>query len=582
MGAAKRPARPAIQRINRMLVARLRRAVNERLGRGELAAALRLSQFMARGIRDNINVQIWLARVALLANEPFVARVAVRIAASRTPQNSAQASMIAAFQLDMEELDGAYETLSSAATRFPTAWRVWYHLGSLHSRRSEFDEAVDCFRRSIGCAVTPWARSHARCGLADCLENCGDKSGAVSAYSQATDDAPHRTLAFYRLADIQEQLDANSEFAERLIELLRTGSVDVIRRRHLHYALGVLYNRCRRPAEAFAHFHLANDLRAALFLHPQFQQRRREVDARIELFTGDLIANFSRYGVSDESLVFLVGMPRSGTTLVEQILDSHSTVQGLGEREDIQWVIRSIQWELKSRKSYPWCVNDLTPEAVRRLSHTVVEARRKEGGPSMRTVTKMPEDFWDLGLISILFPRARIIHCRRHPIDTCLSCYMQNFAGLPYASRLDSLAEVYRQYLRIMDHWRKLLPRSSMLEVQYEEIVANPEAVARELSAFCGIPFEEGCLKFHENRRRVITASRWEVRRPIYKTSVQRWVGYREFLGPLLPLEREAEPVAELQAPGTPPGGAVPTSLAGEPTDGTAPDREATQPVAST
>jgi hypothetical protein len=174
------------------------------------------------------------------------------------------------------------------------------------------------------------------------------------------------------------------------------------------------------------------------------------------------------------------------------------------------------------------------------LSESVARRLREGAGPCVRIVTKRPEDFWNLGLIGILFPKARIIHCRRHPIDTCLSCYMQNFWLVPYATKLEELAEVYRLYRRITDHWWSVLSPERVCEVSYEDLVERPEDIVRRLCGFCGVPFEAKCLHFDQNPRRVYTASRWQVRRPLYGTSVGRWKAYREMLGPLLTLEKFA------------------------------------------
>jgi hypothetical protein len=192
---------------------------------------------------------------------------------------------------------------------------------------------------------------------------------------------------------------------------------------------------------------------------------------------------------------------------------------------------------IEHQKKYPWCAADLTPDIVRSVSRFQAENLRALGGTCERIVTKTPEDFWELGLIRILFPKARIVHCRRDPVDTCLSCFMQDFTWLTYATRLDLLAEVYRLYRHAMDHWRAVLPPSAVLEVSYEDVVDQTEVVARKLCNFIQVPFEESCLRFHENSRRVDTASRWQVRRSVYRSSVRRWERYREFLGPLLSLE---------------------------------------------
>jgi hypothetical protein len=166
-------------------------------------------------------------------------------------------------------------------------------------------------------------------------------------------------------------------------------------------------------------------------------------------------------------------------------------------------------------------------------------------GTSSRIVTKLPEDYRELGLIQILFPAVRIIHCTRDPMDTCLSCYMQFFKFVPYARDLESLAGVYRLYRELMDHWRKVLPDGTVFDVSYETLVDQPEETVRAICDFCGLPFEQRCMDFHKNGGLTDTASRWQVRKPIYRSSVRRSARYREFLGPLLELEDEKgdEPV---------------------------------------
>jgi Sulfotransferase family len=179
----------------------------------------------------------------------------------------------------------------------------------------------------------------------------------------------------------------------------------------------------------------------------------------------------------------------------------------------------------------------MKPEHVRELAREVRAQLCANAGPRTRVVTKSPGDCWHVGLIKILFPKARFVYCQRHPIDNCLSCYMQFFAAISYSTDLTALAEVYRLYRQVMDHWRQVLPPGTLFDCPYETTVADPKSVVQALHEHCGISFNESWAQFYEHPRRVDTASQWQVRRPIYQTSVERWKNYARFLGPLLDLE---------------------------------------------
>jgi tetratricopeptide (TPR) repeat protein len=442
-------------------------------------------------------------------------------------------------QTQWGDFHGARDTLTAAAQRFPSCWGIFRRLGQVLAQTFEPEKAQASFQRAIELAPTLPVRVHCMFRLADFLQSLGRKAEAISVLRNVLELMPHETTAYWGLVESDNQLDSASDVARTLIDLSGSSLLQTEQRPALHYALGHLYDRSRRSAEAFTHFLLANDLRARQVAQPPPSKLRREVDGRSQVFTKERISTLARYGSDDESLVFIVGMPRSGTTLVEHILSSHSAACGLGERPDVIGLTQTLRWRLRSRKNYPWCIDSLTPKIVRAVSQAIVDQRRRDGGGAMRIISKMPEDFWDLGLIGILFPRARIIHCRRHAIDTCLSCFMQYFENLAYTTNLTHLADVYGEYRRIMKHWRAVLPELAMLDVSYEEVVAQPLHLITELCDFCGLHFEEACVRFHETERWVNTASRCQVRRPLYEASVARWERYREFLGPLLALEPE-------------------------------------------
>ncbi len=469
----------------------------------------------------------------------------LRRAKLKEPRSAGAACHVAGLQLRVGDRAGARATIEAARERFPESWVVWKFDGLIHleergrERAQALESATLCFRRAAELANSLANRAELLLQVGTCLGHCGKPAKELAVYRQVMEMRPHHALAHLYWVQAQPELDAHDPIAGRIAGLIESAEVDRFDKRFLHYALGHLCDRSHEWAAAFRHFRQANDLRACVTQRTDLNAVGRGAEARVALYGRDRIEQFSRYGERTIAPIFVVGMPRSGTSLVEQILSSHSRVVGIGEGGELFRAAQRMPSFLSSRRAYPWCLEELSGEAVRALAEPITREFENLAGPGGRVVTKMPEDFWDLGLVAILFPKARIIHCTRHPIDTCLSCYMQNFVRLSYATSLDDLAAVYRLYLQIMAHWQTVLPPSMVLDVSYEELIRRPEETIRRLCDSCGLEFEDNCLRFHENTRRVDTASRWQVRRPLYAASIGRWEHYREFLGPLLPL---AEP----------------------------------------
>jgi hypothetical protein len=238
-------------------------------------------------------------------------------------------------------------------------------------------------------------------------------------------------------------------------------------------------------------------------------------------------------GVADETPILIVGMPRSGTTLVEQILSSHPDVAPGGELSF---------WHDRNGAGARVFGADARPEAVRRLADDYLAVLHAVSPTAARVTDKMPFNFGLLGMIRQVFPRATIVHCRRHPIDTCLSIFATDFeATIDFAGDRGSLVFFYRQYQRLMAHWREVLPPDRFIEVDYEALVADPAPLTRRLVANCGLQWNDACLAPHRNQRRITTASVWQARQPIYRTSVERWKRYEPWLGELRQL---LEPMA--------------------------------------
>jgi len=257
-------------------------------------------------------------------------------------------------------------------------------------------------------------------------------------------------------------------------------------------------------------------------------------DRIIATFTPTLIAAKSGVGHPSPWPIFIIGMPRSGTTLIEQILASHPRVHGAGELSIINDVIRAMRAPGSDNSAYPEFVPSLDASALMQIGARYVAAVARLAPADQHITDKMPSNYLFTGLIHLALPNAKIIHALRDPIDTCLSCFSKPFAGLHHTHDLAEIGRYYRRYQRLMEHWNCVLPVGRILQVRYEDVVANVEREARRIITHCGLDWDERCLAFERTQRPVRTISATQVRRPIYETAIGRWRMYEPFLGPLL------------------------------------------------
>ena len=307
----------------------------------------------------------------------------------------------------------------------------------------------------------------------------------------------------------------------------RNGDIGLSREQQiwLHFALGKCYDDTADYPAAFAHFSAGCSLkRAGIVYDPD--DFSAQVSRIIRLFDRDTLTRLRGTGCRSELPVFILGMPRSGTTLTEHILASHTDVYGAGELSDLMDIAGQLGQRLSDSR--------LDPENLAAWGERYVAGLKALAPDALRITDKMPGNFLALGLIHLMLPDAKIIHVRRNPADTCVSCYAQLFTdGQECSYDLTELGRYYVDHARLMEHWRAVLPRDAFLEIDYEDIVADQEAATRRIVEYCGLPWSDDCMAYYSSVRDVRTASAMQVRQPLYRSSLGRWKNYREFLVPL-------------------------------------------------
>ena len=301
-------------------------------------------------------------------------------------------------------------------------------------------------------------------------------------------------------------------------------------RRHLYFALGKAHDSLKNYAAAFDCYKSGNQLKNTNFSISSFKAM---IDANIRIFDEAFLAKHSLQS-SSERPVFILGMPRSGTSLVEQIISSHPQVFGAGELNNINDITTGAATSLGSEKTYPECLTEAGEKDLSLFAKSYIDYLDGLDPDVLRVTDKMPSNYLHIGLIHTLFPKAHIIHCMRDPLDTCLSCYFQDFGGNhPWIYDLENIAYVYKEYKRMMSYWQNELG-ISIHNVRYEELVENQEKISKELISYIGLDWDEQCMQFHKNKRFIWTASYDQVRQPMYKKSTARWKNYKQQLSPVI------------------------------------------------
>ena len=375
----------------------------------------------------------------------------------------------------------------------------------------------------------------AHISLALTMRQEGRMAYAARHLSQFLAIQPRCGAAYYHLSMIRPPLD----LIPRIRRLLDDPTLPEDEAIHCHFALGNVLDAHTASDLAFDHYRQANTLkRRSLAYDPR--DNTRLFEKLIETYSKDFFERKQGLGCDSDLPVFIIGLPRSGTTLVEQILASHGSIHGAGELESFAGVNHAIAHRFRLEKPAPDCMSLIDQETVDEFSARYLGELRLRSPTAARIVDKLPGNFVRIGLIRTLFPNAYIVHCSRNALDTCVSLYFHYFQALTCSFDLRELGQYYLDYRHLMDHWEALFPEA-IFEVRYEELVRDPESVSKALVDYLDLPWDARCLEFYKNTRAVMSPSNIQVRHPVYKVSVDRWKRYEKHLGPLIEILGTAE-----------------------------------------
>lgn len=443
------------------------------------------------------------------------------------PDAAEARTQLAAVHEQLGDYEAAEKEFRAAAFRRPDALESQLNLGGFLSRTQQSERSLE-FHEKLRAQFPASTRPDIR--VASILQRLGRFESARPVINRVLARDSGSIYAFELLA-ADQGLDIPVEDRESLERHLRDDDgLDTEERARGWFSLAQIIERTGGYPRAFECFQAGNALMARI---QPYDKKDEEADAEriLRCFDTAYFASRDGWGNANERPVFIVGMPRSGTSLVEQILASHPAVFGRGEQSDIPDMAAGISRARGGR--FPDGIEDLSADTAGALAGRYLARCELAPETARRTTDKLPSNFRNLGFIATLLPGARIVHCRRDAMDTCASIYRMNFRGHhPYAHDLAALAHYHGLYDRLMAHWETVCPLR-IINIQYEDLIADFEGVARELVAFCGIGWDDRCLRFHETDRPVETASDWQVRQPLFKTSLGGWRRYEKELRPL-------------------------------------------------
>jgi tetratricopeptide (TPR) repeat protein len=409
----------------------------------------------------------------------------------------------------------------------PSLAAAHYNLGELYRAQGHFASALSSYRKAIDLQPDFYQAFN---GMGDAHRMQGNRRAAMDAYQSAIKVNP-KCVKSYRFLAVVRKFSKKDPYLAGMASLLDHGDLNSSDRVLLNFSLGKAYEDLKQYETAFAYIAEGNRLQRARFSYDPTNNENLFANIK-KAFCGPFGATRQHGKQDDPRPIFILGMPRSGTSLVEQILASHPDVYGAGELTTLDQVITTYAKKVFNQP-YPQFVSHLTDRDCRNMGTAYIQMIRNHDRHQAFVTDKMPHNFLFVGMIAMILPHARIVHCVRHPMDTCLSIFKNHFSRQhAYAYDQRELGHYYRLYKDLMDHWREVMP-NVVHDIHYEKLVREPEKQVRRLLSVCQLRWHDQCLAFHRSQRPVLTASTSQARRPLYRDSVALWEKYAQQLGPL-------------------------------------------------
>ena len=497
---------------------------------GRFDEAERLYRRVLRDNPRNVDALRLLALIAVNADRPDDAELLLQRALEIAPDFMLALLDLGRIRKEQDRYGEALECFDRAIALDPSQPQAHFRRAGTLARASFTREAIESFRQ---CLKLRPAHIGALLGLGHVLKAVGHYDDAVASYNACIREAPDFGETYWSLANLKTYRFDDATVAE-METRAAAQAANVQSEVNFLFAIGKAHEDRGDYERAWSFYRKGNEKQRAE-VHYDPVQTEVMNDRIVEVYTTEFLDSLRGAGDPDPAPIFILGLPRSGSTLLEQILASHSEIEGTSELPYIGRMATSLNRNRADGVNYPEAMRELAPANLAALGRDYLDLarmHRRTGAPHF--IDKMPNNFPNAGFISLILPNAKIVDARRHPLDACLSCYRQLFAkGQNFTYDLTEIGEYYLQYQRMMDHWARVLP-GRVLTVQYEEVVSDFEAQVRRLLEFCGLPWQDACLRFYESDRPVRTPSSEQVRQPIYDRSVGHYRHYERHLGELI------------------------------------------------